>query len=103
VLFRLDRTEAQKLDKLVKKSGLTRETFLRSMISGYRLHEKPDDDFYQSMRELSAIGNRINQLAIKANALGFVDAPLLAEEVKKWRAFQLAIKERWLEPTRVTD
>ena len=27
------------------------------------------------MRELSAIGNRINQLAAKANALNFVDAP----------------------------
>ena len=35
------------------------------------------------MRELSDIGNRINQLAVKANALGFVDTPMLREEARK--------------------
>ncbi len=38
------------------------------MVKGYRLCEKPDPEFYKMMRELSAIGNRINQLAVKANA-----------------------------------
>ena len=47
------------------------------MVMGYRLCEKPDPEFYKIMRELSAIGNRINQLAAKANALelcGHADA-----------------------------
>jgi hypothetical protein len=38
------------------------------MVKGYKLCEKPDPEFYKMMRELSAIGNRINQLAVKANA-----------------------------------
>ena len=36
ILFRLTRREAQELDKKVKKSGLSREAFLRAMIEGYQ-------------------------------------------------------------------
>ena len=52
------------------------------------------------MRELSAIGNRINQLAAKANALGFVDTPLLREEARKWHEFQIDIRKKYLLPKR---
>ena len=85
ILFRLNEEEADYLYDLVKRSGRSKEALLRSMVKGYRLCEKPDPEFYQIMRELSAIGNRINQLAVKANALDFVDTPMLREEVKKWR------------------
>ncbi len=60
-----------------------KKPFLREMVRGYQLCEKPDPEFYKMMRELSAIGNRINQLAVKANALGFVDTPMLREEAKE--------------------
>ena len=68
ILFRLTDEEAEQLYALVKKSGRSKEAFLREMVRGYRLCEKPDPEFYQIMRELSAIGNRNNQLAAKANA-----------------------------------
>ena len=71
VLFRLTEEEADELNELVRKSGRSKEAFLRAMVKGYRLCEKPAPEFYQMMRELSAIGNRINQLAAKANALNF--------------------------------
>lgn len=101
ILFRLTEEEAAYLCELVKRSGRTREAFLREMIKGYRLCEKPDPAFYKSMKELSAIGNRINQLAAKANALGFVDAPLLREEAKKWHQFQIDIRKQYLLPRRI--
>ena len=66
VLFRLNEEEAEYLQTLVKRSGRSKEALLRAMVKGYRLCEKPDPEFYQIMRELSAIGNRINQLAVKA-------------------------------------
>lgn len=69
ILFRLNDEEAEQLQILVERSGRTREAFLREMVKGYRLCEKPDPEFYKMMRELSAIGNRVNQLAAKANAL----------------------------------
>ena len=87
ILFRLTEEEAEQLYSLVQKSGCSKEAFLRGMVKGYRLCEKPDPEFYKIMRELSAIGNRINQLAAKANALNFVDAPMLKEDTDaaRWK------------------
>lgn len=100
VLFRLNDEEAAYLYGLVEKSGRSKEALLRSMLMGYRLCEKPDPEFYQIMRELSAIGNRINQLAAKANALDFIDTPMLREEARKWHEFQIEIRKRYLLPRR---
>lgn len=100
ILFRLTEDEAELLYTLVKRSGRSKEAFLREMVKGYRLCEKPDPEFYQMMRELSAIGNRINQLAVKANALGFVDTPMLKEEAKRWHEFQIDIRKKYLLPQR---
>lgn len=103
ILFRLNDEEAAYLYGLVEKSGRSKEALLRSMLMGYRLCEKPDPEFYQIMRELSAIGNRINQLAAKANALDFIDTPMLREEAKKWHDFQLDVRKRYLLPKRAAD
>lgn len=100
ILFRLTDEEAEQLYALVKKSGRSKEAFLREMVRGYRLCEKPDPEFYQMMREMSAIGNRINQLAAKANALNFVDAPMLREEARKWHDFQIEVRKKYLLPKR---
>lgn len=102
ILFRLTEEEAEQLYELVRKSGRSKEAFLRAMVKGYRLCEKPAPEFYQIMRELSAIGNRINQLAAKANALNFVDAPMLSEEAAKWRQFQIEVRKKYLLPQRET-
>ena len=103
VLFRLNEEEAEYLQTLVKRSGRSKEALLRAMVKGYRLCEKPDPEFYQIMRELSAIGNRINQLAVKANALGFVDTPMLREETEKWRQFQIDVRKKYLLPKGKSD
>ena len=100
ILFRLNDEEAAYLYELVERSGHSKEALLRSMLMGYRLCEKPDPEFYKIMRELSAIGNRINQLAAKANALGFVDTPMLNEEARKWHEFQIDVRKRYLLPKR---
>ena len=103
ILFRLNEEEADYLYDLVKRSGRSKEALLRSMVKGYRLCEKPDPEFYQIMRELSAIGNRINQLAVKANTLDFVDTPMLREEVKKWQQFQMDVRKKYLLPKGKSD
>ena len=103
VLFRLNDEEAAYLYGLVEKSGRSKEALLRSMLMGYRLCKKPDPEFYQIMRELSAIGNRINQLAAKANALDFIDTPMLRDEARKWHDFQLDVRKKYLLPKRAAD
>ena len=102
ILFRLTEEEAEHLNELVRKSGRSKEAFLREMVRGYQLCEKPDSEFYKMMRELSAIGNRINQLAAKANALDYIDTPMLQEEAARWRQFQTDVRKAYLLPKRVS-
>ena len=92
------RAEAQELQKKAKKACLSEAGLIRLLIKGYEPKEKPDDRFYDVMRELSAIGNNINQLAAKANTLGFIDAPMLKNEAEKWNKFQAEIERHYLRP-----
>jgi len=103
VTVRLSDDEYAFLKSSIKKTGLSLEAYLRILISGCVPKEKPDDRFYDFLRELSAIGNNIHQLAAKANALGFIDAPLLAREMQEWRAFRLTMKHRFLDAEKVGD
>ena len=102
ILFRLTEEEAEYLCSLAERAGHSRQALLQSMVMGYRLCEKPDPEFYKIMRELSAIGNRINQLAAKANALNFVDTPTLYDEAKRWRDFRLDVGRCYLVPRKMS-
>ena len=73
ILFRLNRKEAEALDKKVKKSGLSREAYLRHLISGVIPRDAPPPDYYSMMRELHRIGNNLNQIAQKAHILNVLD------------------------------
>ena len=73
ILFRLNRKEAEILDKKVKKSGLSREAYLRHLISGVVPRDAPPPDYYSMMRELHRIGNNLNQIAQKAHTLNVID------------------------------
>ena len=94
----LSRAEAQELQRKAKKACLSEAGLIRLLIKGYEPKEKPDDRFYDVMRELSAIGNNINQLAAKANTLGFIDAPMLKNEAEKWNKFQAEVERHYLRP-----
>lgn len=92
------RDEAQDLQRKAKKTCLTEGAVVRLLVKGYEPKEKPNDRFYDAMRELSAIGNNINQLSVKANTLNFIDAPQLQKEVERWHRFQADIEREFLRP-----
>ena len=92
------RDEAQDLQRKAKKCCLTEGAVVRLLVKGYEPKEKPDDRFYDAMRELASIGNNINQLAAKANTLGFVDAPQLKKEAERWHKFQADVERTFLRP-----
>lgn len=94
----LNREEAQDLQKKAKKACLSEGALLRLLLKGYSPKEQPDERFYDVMRELSSIGNNINQLAAKANSLGFVDAVQLSKEAERWHKFQADIEREFLRP-----
>ena len=70
----LSKDEYDAFRSAVKKSGLSQEAYLRALIKGRVPREPPPADYHAMMKELRAIGNRINQIAAKANATGFIHA-----------------------------
>ncbi len=94
----MNKAEAQDLQKKAKRACLSEGGLIRLLLKGYEPREKPDERFYDVMRELSAIGNNINQLAVKANTLGFVDAPQLKKEAERWHKFQADVERTFLRP-----
>lgn len=59
---------------MVQRTNLTREEFLRKMIAGYSIVEKPDIEYFEVIRQLRYIGNNLRQMAIRAHALYLIDA-----------------------------
>ena len=96
LMFRMTETEAMELDRKVKQSGLSREAFIRAVLNGYILHEKPDKEFYDVMRQMNIIGTHLHQISTKANVLGLIDAPYYKKEADRWTRFQLEIKQKFL-------
>lgn len=74
IKVRLTQAEMVHLTRLVSTSGLSREAYLRKLISGVVPREAPPPDFFSMVRELHYIGNNLNQIAMKAHALNVIDA-----------------------------
>ena len=86
--FWFSRDEAQDLQKKAKKTCLSEAALVRLLLRGYEPKEKPDDRFYDAMREFSAIGNNIHQISVKANAelsQAKASISLLTEKLKELR------------------
>ena len=65
---RLTAEEYEKLKILSMQSGLSMESLIRKLIMGESLRSRPPDSYTEILRQLSAIGNNINQIAYWANA-----------------------------------
>ena len=98
VTFRLTPAEYESLVAKAAIAGLSREAFLRALLEGCQIRPRPPDSYKDLARELAAIGNNINQLAAKANTLGFVDAPQLKKEAERWHKFQADVERTFLRP-----
>lgn len=83
--LRLNDDEYNKLCKLVSKSGLSREAYLRQLIAGLQPRDLPPPDFRPMMRQLYYCGNNLNQIARKAHALNLVDVQQYDNAVNLFR------------------
>ena len=98
ITIRLTADEYAHVKQLSKSSGLKMEPAIRALVMGVNLYPRPPDEYAEIRRQLAAIGNNINQLASKANALGFIDAPMLKAEALRWHKFQADIEREFLRP-----
>ena len=85
----LDDTEYKRLLKQCELSGLSTSALIRHIITGVEIQPRPPDTYAALLRELSAIGNNVNQIAYWANARNGIteaeikDAAALVREA--WR------------------
>ena len=103
ILFRLNRKEAEALDKKVKKSGLSREAYLRHLISGVVPRDAPPPDYYSMMRELHRIGNNLNQIAQKAHILNVLDVQRYDRDMRLFEDIVKRITEAVILPEPMKD
>lgn len=96
--IRLSEKELQMLNRNAKASGLNVSDYIRCLINNIIPKEKPDNRFYEVMKLMRAISINLNQIAVKANTLGFIDELQYKKESKKWNEFMLQVKEEFLSP-----
>ena len=61
------------MERQAEIAGFKKEPFIRKLISGTELRSRPPDEYAKIIRELSAIGNNVNQIARVANSLGKIN------------------------------
>ena len=101
ILVRLNADEHLKLKRYAKKTGYSQAAYIRALLDKSVPKEKPDDRFYEAMRQLSAIGNSMNQIARKANAIGLLDAPYYRQQAELLQRFELDVYEHFMLPEKV--
>lgn len=85
--------EYQHLKQQVEITGLKIDPFIRQLIMGIDLRPRPPDTYAALLRELSAIGNNINQLAHQANARGEATREEIADAARLVRQMARLVKD----------
>ncbi len=91
----LNAKELRYLDEQVKKSGLCREEYLRSMIMGAEVRAKPCEHHAELLRKIAGLCNNANQLAHAANASGMAGPERVEEMLRIARETWKTVKEEW--------
>ena len=64
----MNEREYRHLKSQAELAGMKVDPFIRTVIAGVQLRPRPPDTYAALLRELSAIGNNVNQIAYWANA-----------------------------------
>ena len=89
----LDDTEYKHLNHQCKLSGLCASAFIRHSVMGISIRPRPPDSFAALLRELSAIGNNVNQIAYWANAQKNISEAEIREAAALVRQAARLVKE----------
>ncbi len=91
--LRLNTDQYVHLQKQSEATGLKMEPLIRQLLTGVNLRPRPPDTYAALLRELSAIGNNINQLAHQANARGKATQDEIAEAARLVRQVARLVKD----------
>ena len=89
------KNELETLTKKVRRSGLSREGFCRRVLNGTEVKGAPPNDVPVLIR----VGNTLNQIMKRANALGLMDVPQLRKALDENRVVEKLIVDAYTTPS----
>lgn len=99
--FWVNEEESKLLSNKAYKVGLSESELMRFLIRGFEPREKPDERFYEAIKQLRLIGVNINQIAKKANATNYIDKEKYLKDYEKMNQLIDLIKNEFLRPKKV--
>ena len=78
----MNEQEYRHLKRQAEVAGMGMDPFIRSLVLGIQLRPRPPDTYAALLRELSAIGNNVNQIAHNTNASKTASQAEIDEAVK---------------------
>ena len=103
IQFWLNKKEADELHKRVKRSGLSREAYLRHLVRGYLPKDAPPPDYFAMMQELRKVGHSFEQIAYEAHLSGHMDSLRYDMACKDYDALVKDITEAVILPYRMKE
>jgi hypothetical protein len=91
IVFYLDDTEYNALERKVKMTSLSREGFIRKAIQKAQIHTAPPADLPVFIREIRRIGINIDQILMIANTRGLLDVPRLRKAMDDLREVEAVV------------
>ena len=85
--------EYRHLKRQAEIAGMGMDPFIRSLVLGIQLRPRPPDTYAALLRELSAIGNNVNQIAHNTNASKTASQAEIDEAVKLVRQAWRLVKD----------
>ena len=85
ISVRLNEQEHTHLKRLSEITGLKMEPLIRKLILGQEIRPRPPENLAALLRQMSAMGNNINQIAKVANSSKFIRSEDI-EEIKKMQS-----------------
>ena len=89
----MNEQEYRHLKKQAELAGLGIDPFIRTLVAGVQMRPRPPDTYAALLRELSAIGNNVNQIAYHANARRDISKAEIAEAAALVRQAWRMVKE----------
>ena len=96
VVVCMTRHELELLDKKVKKTNLSREGYIRRALSEAPLHEAPQAEYYDLLRELRYNGTLLRELYEYTRPGDPINAEKLEEALTKNRATERMLWDTFL-------
>ena len=91
--------ELYDLTKKARNARLSISGFIRRAVRGIEVREAPPADVPALIQEVLRVGNNLNQIMKRANALGLLDVPQLRKALDENRAVEKLIADAYTTPS----